>query len=110
MDRFKRKVAERRESRNSERYEGLVLKPLYESISREFEDNLGENIYRIINEEIPNSLINSQIIKSKEEFNTEQFLEFAVRELHYELDKFDDEIQSIEGEPEEIKEIHELLA
>ena len=31
-------------------------------------------------------------------------------ELHYELDKFDDEIQNIEGEPEEIKEIHAFLA
>ena len=49
MDKFKQKVAERRESRNSDRYVGLVLQPLYESISKEFEDNLGDNIYRIIN-------------------------------------------------------------
>lgn len=70
MDSFKRKIAQRRQKdgRNSDRYEGLLLRPLYESISKDFEDNLGDNIYRIITEEIPNSLINSQIIKNKQEF------------------------------------------
>lgn len=76
MDSFKRKIAQRRQKdgRNSDRYEGLLLKPLYENISRDFEDNLGDNIYRIITEEIPNSLINSQIIKNKQEFQSEQYL------------------------------------